>query len=189
MRSFPKWAFVVLMIAANDASAQSSAIPWSAWASGGTISASTVTRLRTVMGQPAIGQTRSSTTLITGGFLVRAGGGVTGVARDVLPIPDAFALMQNYPNPFNPSTVIGYSIPGRSHVNLTVFNSIGQQVAQLVDEDMAPGHHEITFAGSGLASGVYFYRIRVVASDPSSGNTAGARAGTYVETKKFVLLR
>ena len=71
----------------------------------------------------------------------------------------SFDLAQNYPNPFNPSTTISYSIPSRSSVKLSVFDIIGKEVARLVDETQSAGHHTITFDGSRLASGVYFYRL------------------------------
>jgi hypothetical protein len=189
MSTLLKYTFVVLMVATIEASAQTSAIPWSALSSGGMISSSSATRVRTVIGQSALGQTRSSTTLITGGFLARSVGGVTAVDQDAPPMPAVFALMQNYPNPFNPSTTIGYSIPDRSAVTLTVFNAIGQQVAQPVNAEMASGYHEARFDGSGLASGVYFYRIQVRPSESAPGSEARSGAGTYVETKKLLLLR
>ena len=88
--------------------------------------------------------------------------------------PYNFSLAQNYPNPFNPSTTIQYALPHRSHVTLTVFNTLGQQVAQLVTSDIDAGYHEIQFNATNLASGVYFYRLQ---------------AGSYVETKKLLLVR
>jgi hypothetical protein len=89
-------------------------------------------------------------------------------------LPRLFALEQNYPNPFNPSTTIRYSLPHRSQVLLTVYNTLGQQVATLVQGEQEAGSYEVKFDGSGLASGVYFYRIQ---------------AGSYVETRKLVLIR
>jgi M6 family metalloprotease-like protein len=86
----------------------------------------------------------------------------------------AFELQQNYPNPFNPSTSIRYALPHNAFVSLIVFNTIGQQVATLVHGDQEFGYHEVKFDGSKLASGVYFYKIQ---------------AGTYVDTKKLLLLR
>jgi hypothetical protein len=86
----------------------------------------------------------------------------------------SFLLLQNYPNPFNPSTTIRYALPTRAHVTLTVWNTLGQQVATLVNEDVDPGNYDVKFDGSGLASGVYFYRLW---------------AGDCVATKKFVILR
>ena len=89
-------------------------------------------------------------------------------------VPSQFALSQNYPNPFNPSTTIRYALPERSHVTLAVFNTLGQQVATLVEGEREAGHHEVTFDASTLASGVYLYRLT---------------AGDYVQARKFVLLR
>jgi formylglycine-generating enzyme required for sulfatase activity len=97
-----------------------------------------------------------------------------GSARDFDAVPSDFYLGQNYPNPFNPSTTIRYGLPTRSHVTLTVFNTLGQEVAQLVNGDLEAGYHEVRFDASGLSSGVYFYRLQ---------------AGTYVETRKLLLLR
>jgi hypothetical protein len=89
-------------------------------------------------------------------------------------VPAAFLLSQNYPNPFNPTTTIRYGLPFRSHVTLSVFNTLGQQVAQPVNGEVGPGVHDVTFNGLNLASGMYFYRIQ---------------AGGFVATKKFLLVR
>ncbi len=85
-----------------------------------------------------------------------------------------FNLAQNYPNPFNPTTSIQYWLPERLHVTLSVFNTLGQAVATLANEYEEAGSHEVKFDGTGLASGVYFYRLQ---------------AGSYIETKKLLLLR
>lgn len=82
--------------------------------------------------------------------------GTEGVAE----IPNDVELNQNYPNPFNPATIIEYGIPESGHVQLEVFNVLGQRVAILVDEQQQAGFHTVTFDGSDLASGVYFYRIQ-----------------------------
>jgi poly-beta-hydroxyalkanoate depolymerase len=99
------------------------------------------------------------------------------VASESDPAPTVvkrFELGQNYPNPFNPSTVIRYGLPSKARANLTVFNSLGQVVKELVNENEEAGYHEVRLDGTGLASGVYFYRLR---------------AGSFVETKKLTLLK
>lgn len=89
-------------------------------------------------------------------------------------VPTDFQLAQNYPNPFNPSTVIEYALPRETAVRLEVFNLIGERVALLVDGKQRAGYHATTFDAGGLASGLYFYRLR---------------AGDFVQTRKLVLLR
>jgi hypothetical protein len=83
-------------------------------------------------------------------------------------------LLQNYPNPFNPSTTIRYALPARSHVTLSVLNALGQSVATLVNENQEAGYHTAEFNGSGLASGVYFYRLQ---------------AGEFEKGRRLVLLK
>ena len=69
-------------------------------------------------------------------------------------------LEANYPNPFNPVTTIRYGLPQSANVRLEVYNTLGQRVAVLVDEEREAGWHEITFHGGNLASGVYLYRLK-----------------------------
>jgi len=79
--------------------------------------------------------------------------------------PDVFALEQNYPNPFNPSTKIKFSLAADSKVTLTVFDILGQEVANLLSGDLAAGSHEVNFNASNVNSGVYFYRIDATTVD------------------------
>jgi hypothetical protein len=98
----------------------------------------------------------------------------TGVSSVEEGVPGIYALSQNYPNPFNPSTTIEYALPYRSHVTLTVFNTLGQLVAMMVNGEVDAGHHTVQFDGSGLASGVYLYKMQ---------------AGNFVQTRKLLLVR
>jgi photosystem II stability/assembly factor-like uncharacterized protein len=98
----------------------------------------------------------------------------TGVKENRREMPGAFKLEQNYPNPFNPSTVISYQLSAVSGVRLTVHDLIGREVAVLVNERKAPGSYEVKFDGTGLASGVYFYRLH---------------AADFVQTRKLLLLK
>jgi Peptidase family M28/Secretion system C-terminal sorting domain len=85
-----------------------------------------------------------------------------------------FALEQNYPNPFNPTTQIQYSIEKDGYVNLTVYNSLGQKVASLVNRNIKAGNYHATFDASDLASGVYYYRLE---------------SGSNVMVKKMMILK
>jgi len=72
---------------------------------------------------------------------------------------DKIELYQNYPNPFNPSTVVSFTLPEMSHVKLTVYNAIGQEVAELVNRKMSAGYHGIIFDAYYLSTGLYFYKL------------------------------
>ncbi|MGA9363425.1 MAG: T9SS type A sorting domain-containing protein [Bacteroidota bacterium] len=89
-------------------------------------------------------------------------------------LPHEFSLAQNYPNPFNPSTTIRYALPAALHVTLKVYNTLGQEVAALVDEFQEAGYKSAEFNAGSLASGVYFYRVT---------------AGSFVDTKKLLILK
>ncbi|MDP4197018.1 MAG: T9SS type A sorting domain-containing protein [Bacteroidota bacterium] len=90
------------------------------------------------------------------------------------PTAHEFSLSQNYPNPFNPRTSIKFSIPKRAYVNLSIYNSMGQEVANLVSQDMNAGAYSTEWNALGFASGIYFYRII---------------ADNFSETKKLLLLK
>jgi len=86
----------------------------------------------------------------------------------------SFELHQNYPNPFNPATVIKYELPDRSNVSLKVYDVLGNEVANLLNEEKEAGIYEVEFDAKNLASGIYLYRLQ---------------AGKFVKTQKMVLLR
>ena len=85
---------------------------------------------------------------------------ITGILKDGSEIPKTFALHQNFPNPFNPYTVIKFDLPKSSKVVVTVFNSLGKNVATIVNEPMTPGKYQYIWKPEHLASGLYFYTIQ-----------------------------
>ena len=89
-------------------------------------------------------------------------------------IPSNFSLFQNYPNPFNPTTKIRYQVPTTGLVSLRIYNVLGEVVATLVNEEKPVGYFEVELNAANLSSGVYFYRLQ---------------AGSFVETKKMVLMK
>ena len=98
--------------------------------------------------------------------------------------PTEFSLEQNYPNPFNPSTTINFALPVKSNVTLSVYNSLGQKVTELVNGALPAGNHSVNFNASSLSSGVYIYRLEAV---PLAGSKSSSAA--FSQTKKMALLK
>ncbi len=97
------------------------------------------------------------------------------------PYPADFQLYQNYPNPFNPVTTINFSIPTTSKVSLKVYDILGKEVAVLVDESKSPGTYSVKFNADKLSSGVYLYILE--------GTSASGESGTFIQSKKLILLK
>jgi len=109
----------------------------------------------------SIGVLRSADDFVQNAYNAISGvGPVLGIPDPAEAPPRSFTLNQNYPNPFNPSTVISYTLSRRSNVRLSVFNELGQVVANLVSRVEDAGRHEVRFTPDGLASGIYFYRLQ-----------------------------
>ncbi len=85
-----------------------------------------------------------------------------------------YELQQNYPNPFNPSTTIEFNIPVKDMVTLEVYNSLGEKIAALVNEQLLPGTYSYEFNGENLSSGVYFYKLQ---------------SGEYSKTRRMILIK
>ena len=107
-------------------------------------------------------------------------GTFTSVSNKNNAVIKSFSLEQNYPNPFNPNTRIKYTLPVDSHIKLIIYNTIGQVVKILANENQTIGTHEIDFNVSSLASGVYFYTLQ--------SNSIDGRLN-YTNTKKMILLK
>ena len=89
-------------------------------------------------------------------------------------VPDNYSLSQNYPNPFNPSSVIRFQIKDSRFVTLKVYDVLGKEIADLVNENLKAGIYEVTFDGSKLASGTYIYKII---------------AGNFSDTKRMLMIK
>ena len=88
--------------------------------------------------------------------------------------PSSFKLAQNYPNPFNPVTRINYEIPKQGFVSLKIYDILGREVKNLVNEMKSIGSYSVDFSADGLTSGIYLYRME---------------CNGYSETKRMVLLK
>jgi len=119
-----------------------------------------------VSADTALGNAKTSLSAAINGLIL------TGV--EIEGQPRAFVLTQNYPNPFNPTTRIEYSLPSRGFVSLKVHNLLGEEVADLFSGVREPGDYVATFDGSGIASGIYFYRLTGYG---------------FLETKTLILLK
>ncbi len=97
---------------------------------------------------------------------------VTGLENEIN--PNSFSLEQNYPNPFNPSTTIKFNLGKAGFTTLKLYNVIGKEVANIVNDQLESGPHEVTFNAKDLPTGTYFYKL-------TSGN--------YTETRKMMLLK
>ena len=103
----------------------------------------------------------------------------TPVKKPYGSLPVNFELDQAYPNPFNPTTTINYQLSSNSHITIMVYDILGREVKKLIDEDKTPGKYHVTFDASGLASGLYYYRMIATTTD-----------GTiFIQAKKVTLIK
>lgn len=101
-------------------------------------------------------------------------GGSTSIESNTGTIAKEFSLSQNFPNPFNPATSIKYNLSVKSHASLKVYNGLGKEITELVNEVQVNGIHEVKFNAANLSSGVYYYKLT---------------AGNFSETKKMILIK
>jgi photosystem II stability/assembly factor-like uncharacterized protein len=111
-----------------------------------------------------------------GGVILKTtNGGMVGISSKSKEIPSQYKLYQNYPNPFNPSTTIKFDIPKSSHVKIVIYDMLGREIEELLNEEKKPRSYEVTWDGSRcFSSGVYFYKLIT---------------DEFAETKKMVLMK
>ena len=159
--------YIVKLDASGNTCGNSSS-PSSISGTGGTTTSPTPTVIT-----PTPTVTNPTPTTSTGGTVTAICNPV-GIQPILNEIPDSYELDQNFPNPFNPATTISFSLPSKSFVSLKVFDALGREVSVLVSEELSAGTYTQHWDAAGFASGVYFYCLS---------------AGSFVETKKLVLLR
>jgi hypothetical protein len=142
--------------------------------SGGAKSEDGTNILQGTVGQFAIGIIDTVPYRNDVGFWYQLGYVITSIDTDRNKWPKIYSLEQNYPNPFNPSTTIQFALPEKTHAKLNIYDVRGRLVAAVVDKEMDPGIHRVSFNASHLASGVYFYRLQTK---------------NFVKTKKLVLVK
>ena len=111
---------------------------------------------------------------VASAYIARWNSAASRIEQISADVPKTFLLEQNYPNPFNPSTTIRYQLPVASEVKLEVYDVLGKKIATLVNERQSAGSYQVVWNASGLSSGTYFYRLQ---------------AGTFVETKKMIMVK
>ena len=141
---------------------------------GGAVITDAEHTLVSTIGQSAIGITQDASNIIQAGFWYQSGGLLTAVEQDLDVLPVKFRLDQNFPNPFNPTTTIRFAIPKPAFVILKLYDLHGREVTTLVNREMSSGEFDVVFDATGLASGVYFYRIQ---------------AEEFTQFKKLMLLK
>ncbi|MCB0724201.1 MAG: T9SS type A sorting domain-containing protein [Ignavibacteriae bacterium] len=99
---------------------------------------------------------------------------VSSISQTSSSIPERYSLYQNYPNPFNPSTNIKFDIVKGGFTSLTIYNLLGQKIAELVNTDLSPGFYEASWDASEQTSGVYIYKLQ---------------SNDFTETRKLTLLK
>jgi len=119
-------------------------------------------------------QTSSSTSALKSLEYANISNYLVSIPDNKFEIPLGFNLFQNFPNPFNPKTHIRFSLPKAIQVKIKVYNMLGQNVAELLNEFRNTGHHKVIFDGSYFSSGIYFYKIQ---------------AGEYQKVRKMLLVK
>ncbi|HRJ85973.1 MAG: PKD domain-containing protein [Ignavibacteria bacterium] len=114
------------------------------------------------------------TTLAASAFIITIKRSTIGITQIGSTVPGSYKLYNNYPNPFNPKTIINFDVPKEGNITIKVYNSIGEVVAVIADNNFRPGKYQVDFDGSNLASGIYFYSLQ---------------SGNFRQVNKMVLVK
>jgi hypothetical protein len=171
--------FLAGVIANNVARFNTQTNTWSTLGTGSSNGVSSggypyVDALAVVGNEVFVGGSFTSAGGVSANNVARWNSGTSRVEQLSPTAPKTFLLEQNYPNPFNPSTTIRYQLPVASEVKLEVYDVLGKKIATLVNERQSAGSYQVVWNASGLSSGTYFYRLQ---------------AGTFVETKKMIMVK
>jgi hypothetical protein len=182
-------AAVLLVVASQRAMGQQTVGRWLI-SGGGTGMTNSAYGLTGSVGQPVVGGTSGKTNAVWQGFWRTFGTGIPTAVRPVETLlPERFGLAQNYPNPFNPATAIHYAVAAPSlsrgdrgavgsgeweMVSLKVYDVLGREVATLVNGEVSPGEHMVTWNAVNMPSGVYYCRLTL---------------GSIAAVRKMVLLK
>jgi hypothetical protein len=171
-----KWIISILLFIATlqvNLVAQNQ-IPNDVFSSGGKTLSGTNNQIYGTIGQSFIGIVSNLDNKNLAGFWFAAQGIVTSVEQDLAAVPVEYFLSQNFPNPFNPKTKINFGVKESGQIKIIVFNSIGEEITILVNEEKEPGVYEVEFNAASLSSGVYFYQIQTA---------------SFVQTNKMILIK
>ncbi len=168
---------------------QNTSLRWYSFSSGFEISSSPSSRATSSIGQPFIGTSQGTGSIVISGFLADTllRGQIVSV-NEPGDVPTTYELYQNYPNPFNPTTIITYQLPASAFVTLKVFDIIGREVATLVSDIHQAGSYTIAWNAGNVASGVYFYRMSA-RRDLGPTDSRDGQAGSFLATRKLMVLR
>lgn len=152
------------------------AIPGSVTGNGGAVISNTSYRISGTFGQAVTGLSENSSNRTGAGFWYASHDYLTSVEQIPFVQPIVFSLEQNYPNPFNPQTVIKFSLPESGNVSIKIYDILGKELYELLNEERHSGEYEVVLNtnNTNLSSGVYFYTIK---------------SNSYTSTKKMILTK
>jgi FlgD Ig-like domain len=178
---------IALILISTLTFAQNTQITWYSFTSGFGETGSANTKLKSIIGDPIVGNSANAGSSISSGFFSNpvSTGILTGIDKQSgSSIPASYQLNQNYPNPFNPSTNIKFSLPEQSTVKIVIYDLLGRKVKTLINDVRPAGIFTVQWNGDNesninVSSGIYFYSLYALGSDNKK----------YTSFKKMILLK